>query len=74
MIWFGMVGRMDPGMRQVLWFGIGPREGVILGRMWDAPLMSRYAMRKLLPWNFSLIQWKWQMAIKTEKIVVIAVI
>jgi len=28
---FGIIGRMGLGMRQVVGFGIGPREGVLLG-------------------------------------------
>jgi len=28
---FGVIGRTDPGMRHVIEFGIGPREGVLLG-------------------------------------------
>ena len=28
---FGIVGRTGPRMRQVVWFGIGPREGVFGG-------------------------------------------
>ena len=28
---FGIIGRTGPGMRQVVRFGIGPREGVLLG-------------------------------------------
>ena len=29
---FGVIGRTDPGMRQVEWgLGIAPREGVLLG-------------------------------------------
>ena len=28
---FGIIGRMGPGMRQVVGFGISPREGVLLG-------------------------------------------
>ena len=28
---FGIVGRTGPGMRQVVGFGIGSREGVLLG-------------------------------------------
>ena len=35
---FGTLGRTGPGMRQVVGFGIGPREGVLLGRIWGAPL------------------------------------
>ena len=28
---FGIIGRTGPGMRQVVGFGIGPREGVLSG-------------------------------------------
>ena len=28
---FGIVGRTGPGMRQVVEFGVGPLEGVLLG-------------------------------------------
>ena len=29
---FGIIGRTAPGMRHVVGLGIGPREGVLLGR------------------------------------------
>ena len=28
---FGIIGRTGPEMRQVVWFGIGPRKRVLLG-------------------------------------------
>ena len=34
---FSIIGRTGPGMRQVVGFGIGPREGVLLGEnLWRA--------------------------------------
>jgi len=37
---FGMVGRMGPRMRQVVGFGIGPREGVSLGANVVRPIVT----------------------------------
>ena len=51
MIWFGMVGRMDPGMRQVIGFGISPWEGVILRQMWGTRL---YKVTWHGKWQFSM--------------------
>jgi len=35
---FGVICLTGPGMRQVVGLAIGPREGVLLGRIWGAPL------------------------------------
>ena len=37
---FGMVGRMGPRMRQVVGFGIGPRERIILGANMGLPIVT----------------------------------
>jgi len=41
-IWtqFGMVGRMGPGMRQVVGLWISPQEGVILGANVERPVVT----------------------------------
>ena len=37
---FGIIGRTGPEMRQVVEFGIGPREGVLLGANFGRPIVS----------------------------------
>jgi len=37
---FRMVGRMGPGMRQIVGFRIGPREWVILGANIGRPIVT----------------------------------
>ena len=39
-----MVGRMGPGMRQVVGFGIGPREGVILESRCGVPHCNQWGV------------------------------
>jgi len=39
---FGMVGRMGPGIRQVVGLGIGTREGVILGANMGRPIVTNW--------------------------------
>ena len=42
---FSTIGRTGPGMKQVIGFRIGPREGVLLGRIWGAPLCPMATLR-----------------------------
>jgi len=39
-MWFGIVGQMGPGMRQVFGLWISPREGVMLGTNVGHPIVT----------------------------------
>jgi len=45
---FGMVGQTGPWMRQVVGFGIGPRDGVVFGVNWGHSIVTSGEFAALL--------------------------
>jgi len=53
---FGMVGRVGPGMKQVVGFGIGSREKVILGANAGRPVVTngKFSASRPFPNHFGI--------------------